>query len=84
MTESKLRELFRDNTSTEKHTITASAIVNIGTFAKITIEMDRKTLDYYYQVSINELVKSNMPNEEYDVMKNQGWVIKDDKLILYV
>lgn len=83
MTENKLREIFKNNTLNEKGKITSSAIVNIGTFAKVNIKMDRKTFDYYYEVNINDLVKSNMPNEEYEVMKNQGWSIDGDNLVLY-
>jgi hypothetical protein len=43
-----------------------------------------KTLDYYYEVSIDELVGSPMPKAEYEVMNEQGWKIKNNNLILYI
>ena len=46
--------------------------------------MDDKTLDYYYDVSIDELLGSEMPDEEYNVMKEQGWTINENYLKILI
>jgi hypothetical protein len=46
--------------------------------------MDKETLDYYYEIDADELLKSKMPKEEYEVMKDQGWFFKNGKIILYL
>ena len=46
--------------------------------------MDGDTLDYYYEVDIDELVESEMPQAEFTVMKDQGWGIKNNKLLIYI
>jgi hypothetical protein len=48
--------------------------------------MDRGTLDYYYSIDVNELLASNMPVEDLDDLKKQGWSLteNDKNLVLYI
>ena len=46
----------------------------------VNLRMDDKTLDYYYEVDIDELLESEMPNEEYGIMKEQGWTLNENNL----
>jgi hypothetical protein len=46
--------------------------------------MDNETLDYYYEVGIEELANSEMPYEQYEIMKEQGWSINGEKLIIFL
>ena len=41
--------------------------------------MDNDTLDYFYEVYIDDLLESEIPDEELTVMKEQGWFISKDK-----
>lgn len=84
MTKNELKELLKDNNSEEKHKIDAAALVNIGKFSFVSLQMDSKTLDYYYEIDIDDLVNSEMPQEEYEVLKDQGWSIKGNKLINFL
>ena len=84
MTKSDLQELFKDNEQNEGKKVSAVDIVNISKFAFVSLQMDGKTLDYYYEVSIDELVESEMPDEEYIAMKEQGWVLNNNTLIKYI
>ena len=84
MTKNDLKDLLKDNSSEERHKIDAAATVNIGRFAFVSLQMDNKTLDYYYEIDIDELLNSEMPKEEYEVLRDQGWSIKGNKLILFL
>ena len=75
MTKNDLKELLRDNNSEEKHKIDASALINISKFSFVSLQMDSKTLDYYYEIDIDELIHSDMPKDEYEVLKEQGWSV---------
>ena len=84
MTKNELIELLKDNNLNEKHYISAAALANIIKFANVSLQMDSDTLDYYYEVNIDELVGSEMPEEEYKVMKEQGWAIKGNYLNILI
>ena len=84
MTKNELIELLKDNKSDERHHISAAALANIIKFAAVNLRMDDKTLDYYYDVSIDELLGSEMPDEEYNVMKEQGWTINENYLKILI
>lgn len=84
MTSAEVKELFKDNKKSDSKKISAAALANITKFATVNLRMDSKTLDYYYEVDIDELVSSSMPKSEYEVMNEQGWKIKNNNLILYI
>jgi len=80
MTKEELKELFKDNKLSSSKKISAAALANIMKFAMVNLQLDDKTLDYYYEVDIDELLESEMPDEEYDVMKEQGWALNKNNL----
>lgn len=84
MTKSELIELLKDNSSEIKNHISAAALANITKFATVSLQMDSDTLDYYYEVDIDELIESEMPQDEFEVMKNQGWSVKGEKIIIFI
>ena len=84
MTKRELKELLKDNKTSEKHKVTSSDFCNIGIFVNISLQMDKKTLDYYYEIDADELLSSKMPKEEYEVLRDQGWSFKNDKLIIFL
>lgn len=84
MTKEKLLELFKDNKLSDSKRISAAALANIIKFAAVNLRMDDKTLDYYYDISIDELLGSEMPDEEYNVMKEQGWTINENYLKILI
>jgi hypothetical protein len=84
MTNTELKELFKGNKKSDSKKISAAALANISKFATVNLRMDDKTLDYYYEVNIDELIESEMPKAEYEVMKEQGWKIKANNLIIYL
>lgn len=84
MTKNELIELLKDNKLDGRHQISAAALANIMRFAMVNLRMDNDTLDYYYEVDIDELVESEMPEEEYMVMVDQGWCIKNNKILIYI
>lgn len=84
MTKNDLKELLKGNFPNEKHNISSSEFLNIGTFANVSLQMDKNTFDYYYEIDVDELLGSKLPEEEYEVMRDQGWVFKGEKIILYL
>ena len=84
MTKKELKELLKGNSPKEKHNLSSSDFLNIGRFANVSLLMDKSTFDYYYEIDINELLGSKIPEEEYEVIKDQGRSIKGEKIILYL
>ena len=84
MTKEELLELFKDNKLSDSKRISAAALANIIKFAIVNLRIDDDTLDYYYDVSIDDLLGSEMPDEEYEVMKEQGWTINKDFLKILI
>ena len=84
MSKEELKELLKNNSTEVMHELSASDLVDIKEFVNVSLEIDRKTFDYYYKINIDELLKSEMPTEEFDKLKNQGWSIFEDKVILFL
>jgi hypothetical protein len=84
MSKEELKELLKNNSTEVMHELSASDLVDIKEFVNVSLEIDRKTFDYYYKIDIDELLKSEMPTEEFDKLKNQGWSIFEDKIILFL
>jgi hypothetical protein len=84
MSKEELKELLKNNSTEVMHELNASDLVDIKEFVNVSLEIDRKTFDYYYKIDIDELLKSEMPTEEFDKLKNQGWSIFEDKIILFL
>ena len=74
--------LLKENKCTHQ-SLSAAELVNISKFAQAKMRLDKNTQDIYYELDIHELSRSSIPQDELLVMKDQGWSIKDDKLILY-
>ena len=84
MDKNELIELFKDNSKEVKHSINASTLVEIGKYAFVSLRIDDKTLDYYYEIDIDELLSSDMSLKKYENLKDQGWSIDKGKLILFL
>ena len=84
MTKRELKELLKGNSPKEKHNLNSSEFLNIGRFANVSLLMDKSTFDYYYEIDADELLGSKIPEEEYEAIKDQGWSIKGEKLILFL
>lgn len=75
-----------DGNTLSTSSVSASALANIMKFVDVKLLMDRHTFDYYYEMKVDELLKSEFPKEELETLKNQGWSFSDDNknLILYL
>lgn len=81
----ELKSALGDNTLSTS-SVSASALVNIMKFVDVELLMDKHTFDYYYEIKVDELLKSKFPKEELETLKSQGWSFSQDnkKLILYL
>jgi len=51
----------------------------IGAAVNVSLEMDDKTLDYYYNINVKELLNSDMPLNDLDDLKEEGWAFDETK-----
>lgn len=85
MTLDKLKEALKDN-KISYSSVETKELYNIFKFAYVNLQMDNKTLDYYYEIDAEELGNSELPDSELETLKKQGWAFSDNKksLILYL
>lgn len=81
----ELKGILGDN-KVSYSSIGLTSLANISRFVNVRLQMDNKSLDYYYEMDVDELLKSHMPSDELEVLKEQGWSFSDDNkmLILYL
>ena len=77
MTLDKLREALKDN-KISYSSVETKELYNLFMFTTVNLQMDMKSLDYYYIMDVEELVNSDMPEDELETLKNQGWAFTED------
>ena len=55
-----------DGNTLSTSSVSASALANIMKFVNVELLMDIHTFDYYYEMNVDELLKSKMPTEELE------------------
>lgn len=62
------------------------SVAIIMRYVNINLEIDRLSMDYYYEIDAEELSKSNITEEILNQLKDEGWTYdeKTDKIILYL
>ena len=85
MTLEELKEILGENTLSYSK-VSLAELANIMPIVEVSLEMDKHSLDYYYQIDVNELLESKMTKEEVEMLKEQGWSFNDDKtkIILFL
>jgi hypothetical protein len=84
MTKEELKGLLGNKPSLVPRKIMAKTLANLTRFVDVTIRINSETLDYYYEIDADDLVNSKLPREEYDVLKDQGWSLVENKIIIYL
>ncbi len=64
--------------------ITMRAIGDLMHYATPRLLMDKDSLDYYYEVDVDELASSSMPKETLEDLRNDGWSLSEDKARILV
>lgn len=66
--------------------ISASELTNIYPYVHVSLEIDKKNLDYFYEIDVNELINSDISIDELVLMRNQGWAFNEsgEKIILFL
>lgn len=74
-------ELFSgDNKSYEG--VALASLASIMQHVKVKLIMDPKTLDYYYGISVDEFLDSDMPDDLAEDMAAEGWHLNDIQNLL--
>ena len=63
----------------ELSSISASELSEIMKYTKVSIGIDEQSQYYYLTISIEDLVKSDMPIDKLEVLKEQGWTLSDNE-----
>ena len=64
----------------------SSELANIMRYVKAELKLDEHSFDYYYEIDVNELVNSQMPSNDFEDLKNEGWFFNEtkEKIILFL
>jgi hypothetical protein len=81
MTLKELKEALKDNEISYSYISTAE-LVNIYKFVNVNLQMDSQTLDYYYEIDVEELLNSDFPSSELETLKKQGWAFNKENNFL--
>lgn len=84
MTIEELKKFLGEKPSLVPRKIMATTLANLTRFVDVTIRINSETLEYYYEIDADDLVSSKLPKEEYEVLKDQGWSFKNNKIIIYL
>ena len=79
-----LNDAIKEN-KIEFRKIGAAEISHIMRYVNVTLEIDDKSLDYYYNINVNELLDSDMPLNDLDDLKEEGWAFDEDRknIVIY-
>jgi hypothetical protein len=85
MTREELDNAIGGNEIATNH-VTTSEVANIMMYVNVNLELDRKTMEHYYTIDVDELLNSKMPVSDLDDLINQGWAYNEnrDKLIIFL
>jgi hypothetical protein len=78
-----IKTVFNNNTLSYNK-ISAVDLANIAKFVEVKLQMDKSTLDYYYEINVSDLAKSKITNGELETMQKQGWSLSDDSKNLII
>lgn len=80
-----LEDAFKDG-QISYSTISIGNVADFAPYVNISLKMDNKSLDYYYEIDVDELLESKLPIGHLKTMKELGWAFNDkkDKLIVYL
>ena len=81
----EIKTVFGSN-SLSYNKISAVDLANIAKFVEVKLQMDKSTLDYFYEIKVSNLIKSKITSGELETMQKQGWSLSDDfkNLIIFL
>ena len=79
----EIKTVFGNN-SLSYNKVSAVDLANISKFVDVKLQMDKSTLDYYYEINVSDLTKSKITSGELETMQKQGWSLSDDSKNLII
>ncbi len=66
--------------------ISASELVSICSHVHVGLEIDKGSLDYFYEIDVEEILESDITTEDLALMQSQGWAFNENKtkIILFL
>jgi hypothetical protein len=78
MTKEEFKSAIEDNDVIARHMTTAE-VAKMTPYVHVNLDIDSGTLDYYYSISMEELLDSSIPDDVLDELKDQGWAFDERK-----
>lgn len=78
MTKDDILKMFEGTKPMKTH-VSAANVSALMRFVNVSLEMDSKNLDYYYNITINEIINSDIPIKLIEDMVKTGWFLDKDK-----
>ena len=78
MTKEEFKSAIEDNDVIARHMTTAE-VARMTPYVHVNLDIDSATLDYYYSISMEELLDSDIPDDVLDELKDQGWAFDEKK-----
>jgi hypothetical protein len=78
MTKEEFKSAIEDNDVIARHMTTAE-VAKMTPYVHVNLDIDSGTLDYYYSISMEELLDSSIPDDVLDELKDQGWAFDEKK-----
>lgn len=82
MKKDELKSLIRSGIK-KNDTMPLADLAKIKSVAKVRLDIDRETNEYYYCISLDDLVNKEF---DYNVLTDNGWELSldEEKIILYI
>lgn len=78
MTKDELEEKLGDN-KLSYGVVPIDVLVELSKNVRVNLELDSKNLDYFYRISVDELVASGTPTDVLDELREEGWAFDSFK-----
>jgi hypothetical protein len=56
-----------------------SLLLEASDWVNVVLDMDTSSLDYYYKISVNELLESGAPTQFVERLRDEGWALDSSK-----
>ena len=80
MKKEELKALIRGGTK-KNETLPLANLAALKAVAKVSLEIDRDSNDYYYKIDINELVDKEI---DPTILSNNGWELSLDEQYIHL
>ena len=83
MQKTELEEILKDNKPTFVK-VSSSRLANIMQYVGVELKIDKYSLDYFYEINVEDLLKSQIPPKDIEEMASEGWCFDETKKFIKI